>query len=120
MHTYVHTYVHSYMHAYNMHVHAYNYVCTCIVCIFTYVVTLFVFIIHKYNASCLFSEGENGTPLACAASRGHAELLNYLLGQNVDVNGGIKVCNFKMILLNDLILYTTVDNTITFGIKIWS
>lgn len=42
-----------------------------------------------------FSEGKDGTPLACAASQGHVKIVNYLLGQNVDVNGGIKV-SFKL------------------------
>ena len=53
-----------------------------------------------YN--CLFhiSGGEDGTPLACAASKGHVKVINYLLGQNVDVNGGIKVCNLKLIAIN--------------------
>ena len=37
-----------------------------------------------------YSGGEDGTPLACAASKGHVKVINYLLGQNVDVNGGIK------------------------------
>ena len=59
-----------------------------------------------------YSGGEDGTPLACAASKGHVNVINYLLGQNVDVNGGIKVCDFK----NDsnehqLIMYITTDNT---------
>ena len=35
------------------------------------------------------SEGEGGTPLSCAASRGYKDIINYLLGQDVDVNGGI-------------------------------
>ena len=42
--------------------------------------------------SCLRSEGDDGTPLACAASKGHVKIINYLLEQNVDINGGIKVC----------------------------
>ena len=48
----------------------------------------------------VISVGEDGTPLACAASKGHVKVINYLLGQNVDVNGGIKVCNFKTIAMN--------------------
>ena len=35
------------------------------------------------------SEGEGGTPLSCAASEGHKDIVNYLLGQDVDVNGGM-------------------------------
>ena len=35
------------------------------------------------------SEGEGGTPLSCAASQGYKDIINYLLGQDVDVNGGI-------------------------------
>ena len=42
-----------------------------------------------YNLT--FSEGEDGTPLACAASKGYVKILNYLLGHDVDINGGIKV-----------------------------
>jgi len=34
------------------------------------------------------SEGEGGTPLSCAASEGNKDIVNYLLGQDVDVNGG--------------------------------
>ena len=43
-----------------------------------------------------FSEGEDGTPLACAANKGHVKIVNYLLGQNVDVNGGAKVISEKV------------------------
>ena len=43
----------------------------------------------------VISVGEDGTPLACAASKGHVKVINYLLGQNVDVNGGIKVSDLK-------------------------
>ena len=39
----------------------------------------------------IFSEGEDGTPLACAAGKGHVKIVNYLLGQDVDINGGITV-----------------------------
>ena len=38
-----------------------------------------------------FSEGKDGTPLACAASKGRVKIVNCLLGQNVDVNGSAKV-----------------------------
>ena len=38
-----------------------------------------------------FSEGEDGTPLACAAGKGHVKVVNYLLGHDVDINGGITV-----------------------------
>ena len=45
----------------------------------------------------IFSQGKNGTPLACAASKGHVNIISYLLGQNVDVNGAkvhkINLCN---------------------------
>jgi len=34
------------------------------------------------------SEGEAGTPLSCAASEGQKSIMSYLLGQDVDVNGG--------------------------------
>ena len=37
------------------------------------------------------SKGKDGTPLACAASKGNEKILNYLLNQNVNVNDGIKV-----------------------------
>ena len=42
------------------------------------------------------SEGEGGTPLSCAASQGHKHIINYLLEQDVDVNGAYiksKVCS---------------------------
>ena len=35
------------------------------------------------------SEGDGGTPLSCAASQGQKKIMNYLLGQDVDVNGRI-------------------------------
>ena len=47
--------------------------------------------IANYFTIVYFSEGKYGTPLACAASKGHVKIVNYLLGQNVDVNGGVKV-----------------------------
>ena len=47
-----------------------------------------------YYTIVYFSEGEDGTPLACAASKGHVKIVNYLLGQDVDINGGIKVYSF--------------------------
>jgi len=34
------------------------------------------------------SQGDGGTPLSCAASKGHKNVTSYLLGQDVDVNGG--------------------------------
>lgn len=40
-----------------------------------------------------FSEGEDGTPLACAASKGDEKIVNYLLEQNVNINDGNKVNN---------------------------
>ena len=69
--------------------------------IYTHIAT-HVYIIHICMYNCLFhiSGGEDGTPLACAASKGHVKVINYLLGQNVDVNGGIKVCNLKLITIN--------------------
>jgi len=33
------------------------------------------------------SEGDGGTPLSCAASQGQKKIVNYLLDQDVDVNG---------------------------------
>ena len=48
-----------------------------------------------------FSEGKNGTPLVCAASKGHVNIINYLLEQNVDVNG-VKV---KLIICNNSIIH---------------
>ena len=59
-------------------------------CKFASVTLLHILILNR------FSEGKNGTPLACAASKGHANIINYLLGQNVDVNG-VKV---KLIICN--------------------
>ena len=56
------------------------------VCIATH---LFTYIICSINV--IFSEGEDGTPLACAAGRGHVKIVNYLLGHDVDINGGITV-----------------------------
>ena len=51
--------------------------------------------VHMYANShiCItFSGGEDGTPLACAANKGHVNILNYLiLEQKVDVNGKSKV-----------------------------
>ena len=44
------------------------------------------------------SKGKDITPLACAASKGNEKIVNYLLGQNVDVNDGNKV-NYLIILL---------------------
>lgn len=57
-----------------------------------YVCTIYVYM-YVYTTACfhVISGGENGTPLACAASKGHVKVINYLLSQNVDVNGGIKV-----------------------------
>ena len=76
----------------NGHFPVVNYLCTCgtdleawYVCQFKYT-SLFLF----YNLT-TFSEGEDGTPLACAASKGYVKILNYLLGHDVDINGGIKV-----------------------------
>ena len=37
------------------------------------------------------SDGDDGTPLACAAGKGHVKVVNYLLGHDVDINGGITV-----------------------------
>lgn len=37
-------------------------------------------------------EESDGTPLACAASMGREEIVSYLLGQDVQVNGKGKVC----------------------------
>lgn len=52
------------------------------------------FMYYKYL--CIYcivacSEGRDETPLACAASKGHVKIMNHLLGQNVDVNGGTNV-----------------------------
>jgi len=43
-----------------------------------------------------FSDCEDGTPLACAASQGHVKVIKYLLAQDAEVNGGyiiVKVCS---------------------------
>ena len=45
---------------------------------------------HIHN-SFTFSGGKDGTPLACAANKGHMDILNYLLGQNAIVNGNSQV-----------------------------
>ena len=46
-----------------------------------------------YSLSWLSSDERSiGTPLACAASKGHEEIVNYLLGEDVEVNGKNKVC----------------------------
>lgn len=37
-------------------------------------------------------EGSDGTPLTCAASKGREEIVSYLLGQDVQVNGKGNVC----------------------------
>ena len=67
-----------------------------------------------------YSGDEDGTPLACAASKGHVKVINYLLGQNVDVNGGIKVCDFKMIAMNISESCITTDNTTDFSFQKWA
>ena len=44
----------------------------------------------------IFSECEVGTPLACAADQGHVKVINFLLAQDAEVNGGyvkVQVCN---------------------------
>ena len=43
------------------------------------------------NSQFSYSAGEDGTPLTCAANKGHVNILNYLLGQNANVNGDTKV-----------------------------
>ena len=40
-------------------------------------------------------EISDGTPLACAASMGREEIVSYLLGQDVQVNGKGKVCAIR-------------------------
>ena len=42
----------------------------------------------------IFSDGDDGTPLACAAGKGHVKVVNYLLGHDVDINGGITVSHY--------------------------
>ena len=53
-------------------------------------------IVYQFILMVYFSEGKDGTPLACAASKGHVKIVNYLLGQNVDVNSGAKVISERL------------------------
>lgn len=50
---------------------------------------------HQLQPIMVYSEEESdGTPLACAASMGHEEIVSYLLGQDVQVNGKGGVCYY--------------------------
>lgn len=51
-----------------------------------------------------FSGGEVGTALTCAANKGHVNILNLLLGQNVNVNGDSKV-NILLLVLTIFTVY---------------
>ena len=48
----------------------------------------------------IFSECEDGTPLACAASQGHVKVMNYLLSRDVAVSGGYGKVQVRNLLAN--------------------
>jgi len=76
----------------NGHFPVVDYLCKCGTDLEAWYVCLpLYFVLYTIN---YFSEGEDGTPLACAASKGHVKIVNYLLGRDVDINGGIKVTHF--------------------------
>ena len=52
---------------------------------------LLIYLLGYHILQMIYSEGEDGTPLACAAGKGHVKIVNYLLGHDVDINGGITV-----------------------------
>ena len=55
-------------------------------------ISLLIACLHgSYVLQIIYSEGKDGTPLACAAGKGHVKIVNYLLGHDVDINGGITV-----------------------------
>ena len=60
-------------------------------------------------------KGGDGTPLACAASMGHEEIVSYLLGQDVQVNGKDNVCYRGIWLSNAIIFLMCSDNTTDAG-----
>jgi len=66
---------------------------------------------HSKQASIadnLFSECEDGTPLACAASQGHVKVVNFLLAQDAEVNGGyVKVQACNLLVCNGMSLIST-------------
>ena len=78
----------------NGHFPVVDYLCTCGTDLEAWYVAAYISVygyVMAYFILMNSSEGDDGTPLACAASRGHVKILNFLLGHDVDINGGIKV-----------------------------
>ena len=104
----------------------YSFACVC-TCIHSRIIIYNLYVCTVYLCMCVhdclfhvISVGEDGTPLACAASKGHVKVINYLLGQNVDVNGGIKVSDLKLIAMNISGSCITTDNTTDFSFQKWA
>ena len=74
----------------NGHLQVVNYLCACGTDLEAWYVNM---LLNSHSVEyvtayyLIISEGKNGTSLACAASKGHVNIINYLLGQNADVNG---------------------------------
>ena len=75
----------------NGHFPVVDYLCKCGTDLEAWYVCMSVLFAGNHVLQMIYSEGEDGTPLACAAGKGHVKIVHYLLGHDVDINGGITV-----------------------------
>ena len=65
-----------------------------------------------------------GTPLSCAAARGHSDVVKYLLSKDVSIDGGYEHCllqvahNMVFAYVPSLYIYT--EHTLNVGLQKWT